>query len=121
MTLWIDAQLSPHLAVWLQEQLSLEACSARRLGLRDAEDVEIFEAASKAEAVVITKDRDFVDLLEQRGSPPKVIWVTCGNTSNRHLKAILKTALPEALQLLADSEDLVEISDAQDESVPVQE
>jgi len=29
MILWIDAQLSPHLAPWLKERFGLEAFSAR--------------------------------------------------------------------------------------------
>ena len=31
---------------------------------------------------MITKDRDFVELLGRLGPPPKIIWITCGNTSN---------------------------------------
>jgi hypothetical protein len=30
----------------------------------------------------MTKDRDFVEMLQRLGPPPKVAWVTCGNTSN---------------------------------------
>jgi predicted nuclease of predicted toxin-antitoxin system len=45
MKLWLDAQLSPHLAQWLESSFGLETLSARRLGLRDATDQEIFEAA----------------------------------------------------------------------------
>ena len=43
--------------------------------------------------------------------PPRVIWITCGNTSNEHLKKILLKALPSALKLLEAGEPLVEISD----------
>jgi len=34
----------------------------------------------------MTKDVDFVDLLDQHGAPPQVILVTCGNTSNSRLR-----------------------------------
>lgn len=38
MKLWIDAQLSPALAVWITENFSnIEATAIRELGLRDAE------------------------------------------------------------------------------------
>jgi predicted nuclease of predicted toxin-antitoxin system len=40
-----------------------------------------------------------------------VIWVTCGNSSNVRLKDILSVTLPQALDLLAVGERLVEISD----------
>ncbi|MEM1128451.1 MAG: hypothetical protein AAGI71_17530 [Bacteroidota bacterium] len=40
MTLWIDAQLSPALAAWITSEFAgIDAHSARRLGLRDAEAV----------------------------------------------------------------------------------
>lgn len=62
-----------------------------------------------ANVIVITKDRDFVELLFRYKSPPKVIWLTCGNTSKRSLMDILKVQLPIALSILEDTEDLVEI------------
>jgi predicted nuclease of predicted toxin-antitoxin system len=37
----------------------------------------------------MTKDSDFVALLDRFGPPPQVIWITCGNTSNARLKEIL--------------------------------
>jgi predicted nuclease of predicted toxin-antitoxin system len=40
---WVDAQLPPSLAPWLTERFGVEASSMRFLGLRDAEDLEIFE------------------------------------------------------------------------------
>jgi len=58
----------------------------------------------------MTKDRDFVDLVERLGPPPQVIWVTCGNTSNREMRRILTVTLPSALDLLRTGEPLVEIS-----------
>ena len=58
----------------------------------------------------MTKDRDFVDLVEQYGSPPQVIWLTCGNTSNARLKEILTATLLDALELLRSGERLVEIT-----------
>ena len=58
----------------------------------------------------MTKDRDFVDLIERLGPPPQVIWITCGNTSNAVLQRILSVALPKALALLESGEPLVEIT-----------
>lgn len=60
MIFWIDAQLSPYLARWLGAEFGVEAKAIRDLGLRDARDREIFLAAREANAVVITKDSDFV-------------------------------------------------------------
>lgn len=59
----------------------------------------------------MTKDNDFVTLLQRHGPPPQVIWLTCGNTSNARLQTLLLAALPQALALLAADERLVEIRD----------
>ena len=112
MIIWVDAQLSPHLAPWLHQQLGLEAYSAAKLELRNAKDPEIFQAARRAGTVVLTKDQDFVLLLEALGPPPQVLWISCGNTSNAYLKGLLAQTLPRALNLLARGEALVEIRDA---------
>jgi Uncharacterized protein conserved in bacteria len=110
MTIWVDAHLSPAIATWITSTLGVNAVALRNLGLRDAEDTEIFEAAKAQQAIVMTKDRDFVDLVERLGSPPQIIWLTCGNTSNARLCEILRETLLFALELLDAGEALVEIS-----------
>ncbi len=110
MTLWLDAHLSPSLAPWIAGQFGIDAVAVRDVGLRDAGDMEIFTAARKADAIVLTKDADFPFLLSQHGTPPKVIWLTCGNTSNDSLKRILADKLPAVLKLLASGEEIVEIT-----------
>lgn len=113
MKIWLDAQLSPSIAPWLERTFEVEGVLAVQADprLRAAKDREIFAEARASGAVVMTKDRDFVGLLDQLGPPPSVIWLTCGNTSNESLRRILGKALPEALRLLRDGEPLVEISD----------
>ena len=78
MIFWVDAQLSPALAPWLSETFEVEAYSVKFLGYRDAPDKVIFDAAREAAAVVITKDADFVSMLEHYGPPPQVLWVKLG-------------------------------------------
>ena len=85
MTIWIDAQLSPAIAAWIRGTFGVTAIAVRDLNLRDAKDHEIFQAARKDKTVVMTKDSDFVLLLDRFGPPPQVLWVTCGNTSNARL------------------------------------
>lgn len=82
----------------------------RDLGLREAEDPAIFARARAAGAVVITKDRDFVDLLERLGPPPQDVWLTCGNTSHAYLRQLLGGAWPRVAALLAAGEPLVEVN-----------
>jgi len=48
MKIWIDAQLSPAIAAWINRTYQeIEAESVRAGGLRDALDHEIFEEARK--------------------------------------------------------------------------
>jgi predicted nuclease of predicted toxin-antitoxin system len=77
MTIWIDAQISPFIASWINDNFPMfTARSLRSLGLRDAMDSEIFEQAKKTNAILMSKDYDFVRLIELHGSPPKLIWIT---------------------------------------------
>ncbi|MEA3410186.1 MAG: DUF5615 family PIN-like protein [Pseudomonadota bacterium] len=109
MTIWLDARLSPALAEWLRRTLGLDAVAVRDLGLRDAKDAKIFQRAKEAEAIVMTKDSDFVILLERLGPPPKILWITHGNTSNDRMREILRARIGKAIALFDAGESLVEI------------
>jgi predicted nuclease of predicted toxin-antitoxin system len=112
VTLWLDAHLSPALAAWLTAHCGVACMSVRDLGLRDAGDRQIFMAARDAGVVVVTKDADFVRLLEQLGPPPQVLWLTCGNTSNMRLRHLIADNWSEIRSLLSKGESLVELGDA---------
>ena len=84
----------------------------RELGLRDANDIEIFDAAAKESNVVImTKDSDFIDLVCRLGTPPQILWLTCGNVTNQSLRHLLTATLPAAIEQLQQGEIIVEISE----------
>ena len=65
MIIWLDAQLSPRLARWIEETFEVECVHVRDLGLRNAEDPEIFQKARDAVSVVIRKMRISYDLLSE--------------------------------------------------------
>ncbi len=112
MKLWLDAHLSPAIALWLNEEFpEHNVTPLRDIGLRDADDTEIFLKARTEEAIVITKDSDFITLVEYFGAPPQVIWLRCGNTSNESLKRIFAAKLPEVLSLIESGEPIVELRD----------
>ncbi|MEH1775145.1 MAG: DUF5615 family PIN-like protein [Nostoc sp.] len=58
MTIWIDAHLSPAIATWITITFGITALALRDVGLKDAEDAEIFEAARARGVIFITKDSD---------------------------------------------------------------
>ncbi len=113
MNFWIDAQITPAFAPWLSARFGIPAYALRDLGLRDATDQQIFDAARSGVAVVviITKDRDFSELVIRHRAPPHVLWITCGNTSNARLRVIFEHLFPQALALLQSGESIVEITD----------
>ena len=111
MIIWVDAHLSPSIATWITQTFSIIALVLRDVGLRDAEDEDIFEAAKAQGVIFITKNRDFIDLVDRLETPPpQVIWLTCGNTYNATVREILSANLLEALEILSSGEALVEIT-----------
>jgi uncharacterized protein with PIN domain len=56
----VDAQLPPALARWLTQQGHV-AQHVYDLGLRNAEDLTIWNHASNRGAIIITKDEDFAE------------------------------------------------------------
>ena len=109
MTIWLDNHLSPALAVWIGEEFG-EACTqVRDLGFARTSDREIFSAAKLAARAIVTKDRDFAELVTRFGPPPGIILLTCGNTSTLNVRTLLRDQLSAALNLVAAGEPLVEI------------
>jgi predicted nuclease of predicted toxin-antitoxin system len=110
MEIWIDAQLSPAVALWINSYFKgVKAQSMRALGLRDADDITIFMAAKKKNAVLMSKDIDFVTLLERLGPPPQIIWIKVGNTSNSRMREILIKHFSTIKEMLIKGEQLIEI------------
>ena len=112
MILWLDAQLPPSLASWITRTFGIDARAVSELGMRDAEDRAIFDAARVGVGtVIVRKDSDFVDLVLRLGAPPQLLWVTCGNLTDQRLQAVFRDLFPDALKLLQDGEAIVEIGD----------
>jgi predicted nuclease of predicted toxin-antitoxin system len=110
MIYWLDAQLPRQLASWLKEMFKVEAHALCDLGLRDAEDEQLFHKARQQGTVIISKDSDFVEMVLRLGPLPQLLWVTCGNVTNRRLQSILTQVFPRAQELLASGEDVVEVA-----------
>ncbi len=111
MIYWVDAQLPPQLSNWLNETFEVEAYALRDLQLRDAKDEEIFQKARQQGIVIISKDYDFVEMVLRLGIPPQLLWLTCGNITNRHLQVLFTQVFSKAQKLLSKGEVIVEITD----------
>ena len=107
MRFLIDAQLPPAVAAWIRQH-GHEAHAVRELGLRDAEDSEIWAHAAETSAVVVTKDEDFA-LLAAIDPSAAVLWVRVGNTSNAYLLAHFEEHWDEILRHLSAGDRIVEL------------
>ena len=70
MTFWLDAQLSPALALWIAETFSISATAVRDLGLRDATDQVLRPAPRPVDPVV--DDQLLVDAPAEELGPARV-------------------------------------------------
>jgi predicted nuclease of predicted toxin-antitoxin system len=58
---------------------------------------------------IVTKDNDFLDLLELKGFPPKVVLLKTGNNSSKALADLLINAKPTIEELENSEYGLLEI------------
>lgn len=111
LTFWVDAQLSPSIAKWLIDTFGVKAFSLRALNLLAADDLDIYLAAKDINAIIISKDRDLLELIRRLGSPPKLIWLRCGNTSNAMVRRIMKDNFDTIIEALIINQSIfIEIS-----------
>jgi predicted nuclease of predicted toxin-antitoxin system len=103
----VDQQLPSALAVWLRSQGQL-AEHVRDIGLRDATDAEIWEAALQTGAVIVSKDEDFVIRRSVTGGP-QILWLRMGNVANAALLGQMAQVWIEACALLENGEPIVEV------------
>lgn len=109
MKFWLDAQLSLALAPFISERFQVEVTHVGSLGLLHAADRDIYKLAQEQQVVIITKDRDFLDLSSRFGPPPQVVWVRSGNTSNAMMRRTLDGSFAYVLRLLSEGEAVVEL------------
>lgn len=104
----IDAQLPPALADFLQSK-GHDAVALREIGLRDADDPDIWDRARADGAIIVTKDEDFALMVAANDDGPVVLWVRTGNLLKRVLLARFEAVWPEVEQHLRSGTRLVEM------------
>lgn len=77
-----------------------------------ASDIDIWNHAAAAGAVLITKDEDFVTMRAFRAVGPPIVWVRLGNTTNRTLLAHFDDVLPLVVASMERGETIVVVSEA---------
>jgi len=87
--LLFDQNLSHRLPNVL-ENLFHGSSQVRLLHLDQADDTTIWSYAAENGYCIVTLDGDFADLSALRGSPPKVVWLRCGNRSTTYVHVLLR-------------------------------
>lgn len=104
MKLLFDQNLSRKLVNRLSD-IFTESSHVQFQGLSEANDSEIWEVAKNNSFCMVTQDTDFADRSRLYGSPPKVIWLRCGNAPTAEVERILRAGV-EAIQALIDSDEI---------------
>ncbi|NJR74473.1 MAG: DUF5615 family PIN-like protein [Scytonema sp. CRU_2_7] len=73
--------------------------------LEQKTDTEIWEFAKTNEFCIVTQDADFAERSRLYGSPPKVVWLRCGNAPTNQVETLLRFGA-EAVQELLNNPSL---------------
>lgn len=79
------------------------------MGLRHAKDSPIWDYAMENQAIIITKDEDFVDRFRRQANAPVIVWLRLGNASKRVLLAWFLPVLPIVVQRIETGDRLIEV------------
>lgn len=104
MNLLLDANLSFRMKPVLKQHFS-ECFHVDSIGLGvPAKDTEIWEFAKSNDLIIVTNDEDFIDFVNVKGFPPKVVLLKTGNQSRLYITNLLIQRKDEILALYNSSE-----------------
>lgn len=106
MRLLVDAQLPQALCIWFNEH-GHEAEHVRDMLGGETPDREIASYAELHGLVLVTKDDDFI--LRHPPDQSRLVWLRCGNLSNRALRAWLEPRWPLIMARLKQGDTVVEV------------
>jgi predicted nuclease of predicted toxin-antitoxin system len=89
MKLLFDHNLS-HKLVQRLADIFPDSTQTRLLNFNTADDPIIWQHAKENGFVLVTLAKDFAALALQRGAPPKIIWLRCGNSTVAEAERLLR-------------------------------
>lgn len=104
MKLLFDQNLSRKLVARLAD-ICPNASHVQLHGLAEKTDTEIWEFAKLNDFCIVTQDADFAERSRLYGSPPKVVWLRCGNAPTHQVEALIRAG-QEAIQELLENLNL---------------
>ncbi len=90
MKLLFDQNLSPRLTRLLAD-IYADSIHVREVGLREADDLAIWQYAKVHGFAIVSKDSDFQQRSLLHGAPPKFIWLRVGNCTVERTETLLRT------------------------------
>lgn len=97
-----DQNLAPRLVGRLATEFP-GSLHVRDLDLQAATDAEVLRVAAQRDLVIVTKDKDFADLVTARMGGPKVLWLSLGNVSTDEIAESILAAAESIVELLDDA------------------
>ncbi|MEM7797508.1 MAG: DUF5615 family PIN-like protein [Cyanobacteria bacterium P01_C01_bin.118] len=104
MKLLFDQNLSRKLVKRLAD-IFPESSHVQFHNLADKTDTEIWEFAKLNDFCIVTQDADFPERSRLYGSPPKVVWLRCGNAPTSKVEELLQSG-NEAIRELLENPDI---------------
>jgi predicted nuclease of predicted toxin-antitoxin system len=86
-----------------------EAVHVVEVGLRDADDAQVWEYAVREGTAVLTKDEDFAARRLREPHGPTIIWLRVGNCSRAALARWLTPLLASIEALVEAGEGVIEV------------
>ena len=68
--------------------------------LAEQTDTEIWNFAQLNDFCIVTQDADFAERSRLYGSPPKVVWLRCGNAPTHQVEGLIRSGQEAIRELL---------------------
>ena len=104
MKLLLDENLSPRLVQRLASDFP-GSDHVDALGLHGKSDADVWAHARQHGFVIVSKDDDFRQMSFLHGSPPKVVWLTVGNSGTDVIGLLLRNNKARIAALVEDPEE----------------
>ena len=108
MRFLVDAQLPPALALLLEEH-GHTAEHITDIGPADSPDRELWRYALEHQAVIVTKDEDFANMIATGVDAPTVVWIRVGNTRRASLLAWFEPRIDQIVGMVEGGDRLIEL------------
>jgi len=104
----VDAQLPPALALRLDEHGHI-AEHITDIATADTPDRELWRYALEHQAVIVTKDEDFANMIATGVDAPSVVWIRVGNTRRVSLLAWFEPLIDQIVTMVEAGDRLIEL------------